>query len=301
MLLLDAMSDARPILPDSTYLITRRCTQRHFLLRPDAETNQIFLYCLAVSAERHGVSVLFSSAMSNHHHTIVHDPRGQVVRFYEDLHKLLARCMNRLRKRRENFWSTERTSLEPLTTPAAVLSAIAYAALNPVKDGLVEALQHWPGVSTAQLFLRGGELRVQRPRGFFRARGPMPEIATLRLGWPEHLGSLAAAREFVRTRIASFEAEAKRERLTQGRRVLGRRAVLRQSPTGRPSSEAALDSQRLAASARRRAARIAELEASRLFRASYRDARERWLRDGIATFPPGTYRMRGLPGVIILD
>jgi len=45
----------RPVREGTTYMITRRTTQRQFLLRPSALTNQIFLYCLAVAAERTGV------------------------------------------------------------------------------------------------------------------------------------------------------------------------------------------------------------------------------------------------------
>jgi len=36
----------RPVLPRQFYLITRRCTQRQLLLRPDRETNNAFTYCL---------------------------------------------------------------------------------------------------------------------------------------------------------------------------------------------------------------------------------------------------------------
>ena len=47
-------------------MITRRCTQRQFLLRPDAITNQTFLYVLALAAERTGVEVILPSVQSNH-------------------------------------------------------------------------------------------------------------------------------------------------------------------------------------------------------------------------------------------
>jgi len=42
----------RQVLPRQFYLITRRCTQRQFLLRPDAATNNAFLYCLIHAALR---------------------------------------------------------------------------------------------------------------------------------------------------------------------------------------------------------------------------------------------------------
>ena len=40
----------RQVLPRQFYLVTRRCAQRQFLLRPDAATNNAFLYCLIVAA-----------------------------------------------------------------------------------------------------------------------------------------------------------------------------------------------------------------------------------------------------------
>ncbi|MCC6355521.1 MAG: hypothetical protein IT577_16655, partial [Verrucomicrobiae bacterium] len=40
------MTAPRQILPGQLYLVTRRCTQRQLLLRPDETTTQIFLYTL---------------------------------------------------------------------------------------------------------------------------------------------------------------------------------------------------------------------------------------------------------------
>jgi len=59
-------------------MIMRRCTQRQFLMRPDRETNNAFIYCLAV-----GARVLFTAAMSNHHHTGIEDPEGNYPAFIE--------------------------------------------------------------------------------------------------------------------------------------------------------------------------------------------------------------------------
>jgi hypothetical protein len=48
----------RQVLPRQFYLITRRCTQRQFLLRPDPATNNAFLYCLIDAARRCEIDVL---------------------------------------------------------------------------------------------------------------------------------------------------------------------------------------------------------------------------------------------------
>ena len=101
------MSLPRQILPGRFYMVTRRCTQRQFLLRPDAATNNAFTYCLTDAAQRHGIDVLLPSAMSNHHHTIIFDRDGTVNEFTEHFHKMLAKSQNALRGRWENMWASE--------------------------------------------------------------------------------------------------------------------------------------------------------------------------------------------------
>jgi hypothetical protein len=57
---------SRQMLPRQFYLITRRCSQRQFLLRPDTVTNNAFLYYLIAAALRCEIDVLLPCAMSNH-------------------------------------------------------------------------------------------------------------------------------------------------------------------------------------------------------------------------------------------
>jgi len=54
------MSLPRPVIAGETILITRRCTQRQFLLRPSSAVNGLIGYCLAVAAERYGRSTTVS-------------------------------------------------------------------------------------------------------------------------------------------------------------------------------------------------------------------------------------------------
>jgi REP element-mobilizing transposase RayT len=61
------MTLPREVIPGRFYMVTRRCTQRQFLLRPDKETNNAFIYCLAEAAQRFGIDVLLPCAMANHH------------------------------------------------------------------------------------------------------------------------------------------------------------------------------------------------------------------------------------------
>src|SRR5690348_8892155 len=101
------MSLPRQVIPESFYMITRRCTQRQLLLRPDPVTNETFLYCLAEAAQRFAIEVILPSALSNHHHTTVFDRLGTIIEFTEHFHKMFAKAQNAHRGRWENFWSSE--------------------------------------------------------------------------------------------------------------------------------------------------------------------------------------------------
>src|SRR5688572_10815013 len=98
------MTLPRQIVPGSFYKITRRCTQRQFLLRPDETTNNVFTYCLAEAADRFDIDVMMTNAESNHHHTDIFDRHGYVIEFVERFHKLVAKATNAYRGRWENFW-----------------------------------------------------------------------------------------------------------------------------------------------------------------------------------------------------
>ena len=68
------------------YLLTRRCSERRFLLRPGKATDQAFLYCLAEAAQRFDMEACAVLAMSNHWHGIVHLPAGRYPAFLDHFH-----------------------------------------------------------------------------------------------------------------------------------------------------------------------------------------------------------------------
>ena len=143
------MTLPRRVVPGQFLMITRRCTQRQFLLTPDDTTNDAFLYCLALAAQRYGVDVILPCVMSNHHHTEVFDRLGRSPEFTEYLHKLLARCQNRYLGRSENFWSSQQPSVVVLGDREDVIRKLVYIANNPIKANLVDRIHQWPGVESA--------------------------------------------------------------------------------------------------------------------------------------------------------
>ena len=100
------MTIPRQVVAGRTYLISRRCTQRQLLLRPDARVEQIYLYCLGEAVERYGITLHGSIAMSNH--TSWSATTAPTFDFLCHLHEMVVKAMNALRGRWENFWATER-------------------------------------------------------------------------------------------------------------------------------------------------------------------------------------------------
>ena len=286
------MSLPRQVIPGRFYMITRRCTQRQFLLRPDEETNNAFLYCLAEAAQRCDIAILLTCAMSNHHHTVIFDRHGNVPVFTERFHKLLAKSQNALRGRWENLWASEQVCILHLVEPADVLRKLVYVATNPVKDRLVEKVRHWPGVNGLAALLDGRTLEATRPRHFFRPAGPMPAAVTLTFALPPELGDSQQLRAELRAQVAAVEAAMTAERMRTGARVLGRRMILRQSWRACPESHEPRRNLRPRLAACNQWARIEAIHRNREFLAAYRDARRCWLAGAPIPFPVGTYWLR---------
>src|SRR4029078_10469372 len=102
--------------------------------------------------------------MANHLHDGIFDRPGTGPAFYEHFHKLLAKCMNAMLGRWENFFSSEQVNVVRLETREALIDKLGYIATNPVKDGLVESVDQWPGASGYRALMTGQPLRATRPK-----------------------------------------------------------------------------------------------------------------------------------------
>ncbi len=285
------MTAPRLVLPGRTYLLTRRCSERRFLLRPDRRTGAIFLYCLAEAAERFGLRVIAWLAMSNHYHAVVEDPHGVLPDFLCHFHKLSARALNARWGRWENLWAAEPASAVRLVELADVLDKVVYALANPVADQLVECAIDWPGASSFAA-LDGRQIELERPRGFFRPDGVMPELVALRAEAPsEWPGGEAAWAAAVGEGVRAAEDRARLARAESGQRVVGRRAIRDASHHDRPSTLEPRRKLRPHLACANAARRITELRALRAFRIAYQRARERLVAGLTALFPRGTWKM----------
>lgn len=291
------MTVPRCILPGTTYLVTRRCAQRQFLLRPSAETTAIFRYVLALAVHRFGVQLHAACVLSNHFHLVVTDPHACLPAFNQYLDSLVARAVNASLGRWESFWAPSSYSAVALSGPEDILAKMAYALANPAAAGLVRRGRDWPGLWTGPGQL-GTTIAARRPTAFFRAGGGLPEALDLALELPPGFPSAEAFRRDVADALAQAETHAARERVRAGRGFLGVARVLAQKwwvrPTqGEPRRElnprvAALDKWK----------RIEALTRLVDFLKAYRNA---WAarRAGVpdVVFPAGTYLLRVVHGV----
>ena len=292
------MTLPRQVRPGTFYLLTRRCAQRQFLFRPDPETNNAYAYCLAEAAERFQIELIIAQLMSNHHHITLFDRFGRVIEFMAHLHKLLAKCQNALRGRWENAWSSEPPCLVELVEPDDVIAKAVYTATNPVLDDLVERVDHWPGAKTVRALLHQTPIESVRPNYFFRDAGSMPERASLRFVIPPELGELRTVLAELREQISNVELQEMRRRIASGKRIVGRRGIVRQSWRDSPTSREPRRALRPRVAARWKWARLEALGRNREFIDAYRTARTAWLMKRPALFPAGTYwlaRFAGAP------
>lgn len=290
------MSAPRQVLPGATYLLTRRCLGRRFLLRPSDELNRIFLFCLAVAASRSGVRMHAFCVMSNHYHLVATDVRGRLPEFMHWLDEYIAKCINVLYGRWEPVWDPSPYSAVRLEEAEDVLAKIVYTCCNPVKAGLVRAGDRWPGLRSRPEDLDGTTFTGVRPRVFFRPDGQrVPKRATLRLEPPPALTgySVGALVRLLRRLICNEEARIRRRFESEGRSCLGCRKVLAQSPFARPETDEQKRGIRPRIASRNRNRRIEGLQGLREFLHRYRAALNRFKSgERGVVFPAGTYAMR---------
>ena len=281
------MASPRRVVPGVTYLITRRCSQRTFRLRPCAATTHVLAYCLGVALEKTGVVLHAACFMSDHHHVVVSDPMGELPNFLRELHRLTAKAMNALQGQWDNLWSAEPCSAVRLVDDQDVIDKIAYVATNPVAAGLVEKPEDWPGLS----LWTDGAARIARPRAYFRRGGECPEGVTLRVVSPRLEHGEEARR--VQLAIARKTAEVHHQMQVAGRTFAGRAAVLAQSFTRQAKSFEPKRTVLPTVAAKSPQARKALLAIQKAFRIAYRRALAAWREgDRESVFPFGTWWMR---------
>jgi REP element-mobilizing transposase RayT len=287
------MTAPRQILPGTTYLVTRRCSERRFFLRPSKNTNAIFGYLLALAASRYEIRVHAYCVLSNHFHLVVTDPAARLPDFHRYLDGLVARATNAALGRWESFWDPSSYSAVRLETESAVLEKIVYVLANPVAAGLVRRGREWPGLWSDPDRIQGAPVSFDRPDGFFRGKGLMPPSAELRLEPPPGRDGDAGFRDRVVSALREEEDRIAGERCTSGRTFLGASRAIAQKPFARPGPDEPRRNPNPRVASRDKCARIEALAHLAKFGHAYREALARW-RAGVrdVVFPHGTWLMR---------
>ncbi|MDC3955158.1 transposase [Polyangium jinanense] len=290
----------RSIRPLVTCMLTRRCYQRTFRLRPSAESNQIFLYSLAWAAAKTGVLIHAACVMSNHRHIVLTDVRGALSDFARELHRTVAKALNAAQGQWENLWSAEQYHSLELGSDEDVIDKIAYIASNPTEAGLVESPEEWPGV----MLLPEGEgktLEIQRPGKYFANSSVFPEKVMLRV---VPMMGRQLSREAISRRLGAAikraVARAREAVIAAGGRFLGRQVVLGQSFQKRAESYEPKRGPIPQVRARNRTLLKAILARYAEFQVRYREALDAWRGgDRGVVFPFGTWAMRLVHGAVV--
>ncbi len=288
------MSLPRHFVKGATYLITRRCTQRQFLLRPSKRVNEILRFCLATAAESFGIRLHAFVFMSDHYHLVATDVDGHLLAFVHWLNTHISKCLNAHHRRAENLFDNRQTHVIPIATAGDVLEKIVYVLANPVAAGLVSHGERWPGLRSAVEDF-GRTIRARKPRTFFRRRGAVEDKAKVEQEVPpgfEHLTPRAFRRrleEAVEAREAELRAKVRRA----GRSFLGVKGVRATSPFDSPRTPAERGGRVPRLVCKDPELRQTLLERLKAFVLSYREALEEYC-SGVqeVTFPAGTYWMR---------
>jgi len=293
------MTAPRQVLPGVTYLISRRCFGRMFLLRPSPLVNELFEYVLADKATEYGIEIHAYVVMSNHWHCVLTDPRGQLPEFQRDLGSTVARALNAALGRWESFWAPGSYSAVALQTEEDVLDKMAYVLANPVAAGLVRRGSEWPGLWSAPSVIGAGGREVKRPDHYFRRNGPAPKTATLEVVCPKGFGTVEKLRRRLTDALTEREDRAARELAEAGRSFVGAKKVLALSPFARPAPLEPRRGLKPRVASLDKWKRMEALGRLGTFLAEYRVAWKAFKAGARkVVFPEGTYGMRVWCGVV---
>jgi len=290
--------------PGRTYLVTTRCHEARFFLKPDPDLNQAVLEWLTRAQKHYPAQRIYAvCAMSNHLHLIVHDADGALAAWAAYFLGNLARAVNRIRGRSGSFYE-RRYSAEPILDDGALIDRLVYVVTNPVKAGLCKTADSWPGVLLVADHGRPLEMEVtwvdrdatRAQRASARRRGQSPADVTcyqsgrLVVDCP-HPSGLENEGAALRDAISACEQEIARGRRTTGSGFLTRAKILAQDWRHAPAHPKR--SPRPLCHATDPEARKLYWQDFQAFVASFRIAREQLRRVGLGVsfpawcYPPG--------------
>jgi REP element-mobilizing transposase RayT len=294
---------ARPLrfIPaDSVVEVTARTVGSRFLLRPDATTNDLVKGVLGRAQHLYGVRVFAVAVMSNHLHALLGVEHGhQLAAFMQHALANIAKAVGRRHRWAGPVWSRRYRSIVVADSDSQV-HRLRYVLCQGLKEGLVDRVDRWPGVSSFRALTRGEPLRgTWHDRTLahdIRQRGEKPDRRATEQSYELRLSPLPALadmsveeyRAFVCELVRDEERAADASRAEAGKSaVLGVRRILEQDPLAAPEETARSPAPLVHAASL--AVRNAFVATYRAFVDAFKSAAA-CLRDGYAVdFPEGAF------------
>jgi REP element-mobilizing transposase RayT len=281
--------------------VTCRTIQGRFLLTPSNELNEIILGALGRAQQLYRVGIIAFAFASNHFHLLLRvESTRQLALFMGHFNSSLAREAGRLVRWREKFWGRRYQAIPISEEEAAQVERLRYVLAHGCKEGMVERLRDWPGVSAVRALLeeeplegywfdRTREHRARRQgKTFERLKFATPYTVHLEpLPCWAHL-STEESRRRVAEMVDDIESQAALKRQLLDLPARGAAAVREQEPHAAPERLKKSPAPRFHAASRK--IRRELYESYRHFLAAFRDAAAR-LRAGElgVVFPAGSF------------
>ena len=270
-----------------------------YLLKPTPMVEKVFCYCLAHAARVYNIQIHAYCVMSNHYHMVVTDPEGRLPAFMSWFNEFVAKALNCVWDRWENFWSPPPYSAVRLETSDDVVDKIIYTLTNPVKSLLVSDSGRWPGV-TSRTKAYGLPQIFRRPKIFFKKNGVMPPESSLTLTVPGSFeGTAAKFKTLINQLIRDKESEFKQLSRSSGHCFLGQAALKAVRHDERPISSAPRRNLNPHVASKNRKSLQNALKRLKQFRTEYAAAKMKFINgETNVVFPFGTY---GLQKIVAIE
>ena len=231
------MTQPRRHIAGQIAMLTRRCSQRRYFLRPDDYINDVLPFEMGKAAERHGQQVYAAMAMSNHVHFGVGDTTGERSKFMQDVMSGIARARNRDLERTGHFWEAGSYGDTVLLDEDSIERKLLYIWLNPVRAGLVERAEDWPGFKILPRHW-GETIRIEKPGKFYGRNNPdVVEFVPQPPPGFEHM-ELEDVKAYFEDLLQFAEDEIAALRRERQLSVRGPAAIKAVEPRGRPKTKA---------------------------------------------------------------
>jgi hypothetical protein len=283
----------------AAYCDVQRTIDRQFLFKPDRDIRDIIGSSAGRALRLYPVKLYWLDFNINHRQAgrapLSDSPEHlqNLVSFDRLFNSLVARGINRLLKRDGGIFST-RNRNEEAVDDKSLEQQLLYAVINPVKDGLVDRVAHWQGVSSygqlatgevdrypfvnwTRWHKAGGKRSPKPPEAFIEwvevKLEPIPSWSH----FPAHKRQ-ALFRRWVR----ELEAEYRNQRESEGRSVMGPCKLAKLDPRDRPRETKKSGPQPLC--------HASSVEAKQAFLEDWREFLDRYY-DASARFRSGQYHV----------